>query len=145
MEKFNFSIMIKAPKDKVWDVLWNDTTYRIWTSPFSEGSYAESNWQEGGKILFLLPNGSGMSSIIVKKTPNEFMSFKHLTEVKNFVEQPIDEKIKQWSGAMENYTLKESGGSTELTVEIDGIEEHVNFFKEAFPRALKKVKELSEK
>lgn len=77
---------------KIWNVLWTDATYRMWTSAFCEGSYAVSDWKEGSKILFLSPDGGGMSSIIAKNIPNEFMSFKHLTEVKNNEEQPIDEK-----------------------------------------------------
>jgi len=38
MERINFSISIDAPKEKVWNVLWNDSSYRKWTSVFAEGS-----------------------------------------------------------------------------------------------------------
>ncbi|WP_427872212.1 hypothetical protein [Flavobacterium sp. MMS24-S5] len=53
MEKLVFNIDIKAPKEKIWKVLWDDETYRKWTSVFAEGSYAESTWNEGDKIYFL--------------------------------------------------------------------------------------------
>jgi uncharacterized protein YndB with AHSA1/START domain len=63
MEKMNFSIDINAPKEKVWNVLWDDNSYRKWTSPFAEGSYAKTdNWKEGSKVLFLGPSGDGMVS-----------------------------------------------------------------------------------
>lgn len=75
MKKFDFLIEIKAPKIKVWNVLWDDATYRKWTATFSEGSQALSEWREGSKVLFLSPGGEGMFSIIHKKIPNEFMSF----------------------------------------------------------------------
>ena len=146
MKKLKFSVDIKAPKEKIWKVLWNDQTYRIWTSAFTDGSYAESDWNEGSKILFLDPKGQGMYSTIARKIPNEFMSFKHIGYVKDCKEQPVDEETKKWSGATENYMLKEHNGITTLTVEneISG-EEWENMLKDAFPKALDKVKELSEK
>ncbi len=144
MSKLNFSVKIKASRQKIWHVLWNDATYRKWTSIFCEGSYAVSDWKEGSKILFLTPAGDGLYSTIAKSTANEFMSFKHLGVLKNGKEMPIDEETKKWSGATENYTLKEAEGLTELTVEMDITEEHKKYFEDAFPKALGKVKELSE-
>ncbi len=144
LKRMTFTTKIKAPKSKVWNVLWDDTTYRQWTSVFSKGSYAVSDWKEGSRILFLDAKGDGMYSIIAKNIPNEFMSFKHLGEVKNKKEEPFDEKTNEWEGAMENYSLNETNGLTELTVEIDGGQENVNFFKDIFPKALEKVKTLSE-
>ncbi|MES2139703.1 MAG: SRPBCC domain-containing protein [Bacteroidota bacterium] len=144
LKRLTFTTKIKAPKSEVWNVLWNDKTYRQWTSVFSEGSYAVTDWKEGSKVLFLDAKGDGMYSTIARSVPNEFMSFKHLGEVKNGKEGPWDEKAKGWEGAMENYTLKETAGLTELTVELDGAEESLDFFKDAFPKALEKVKTLSE-
>ena len=46
------------------------------------------------------------------------MTFTHLGEVKDGVEDVNSEKVKGWSGSMENYTLKENGDKTELTVEM---------------------------
>jgi len=144
MEKLKFSIGIKAPKEKVWNILWNDETYRKWTSVFSEGSYAVTDWKEGSKVLFLGGEGNGMYSVISKAKPNEFMSFKHLGVIKNSIEQPLDEESKKWSGALENYSLEEKNGLTELKVEMDMAEDHKSYFNETFPKALQKVKELSE-
>ena len=81
MQKLHFSIEIEAPREKVWNVLWDDTAFRDWTSVFAEGSsYAVSDWKEGGRIQFLDPtNNAGISSVIEKLVPHEFMSFKHLT------------------------------------------------------------------
>jgi hypothetical protein len=144
MEKRQFSIRVNAPSQKVWNVLWNDETYRKWTRVFSEGSYAVTDWKEGSKVQFLTPEGNGMYSTIVKNIPNQFMSIKHLGEIKNGVEQPADAKTEQWSGVLENYTLKEAGGTTELTVEMDMTKEFESFFAEVFPKALAIVKELAE-
>ncbi len=144
MEKLNFSIDINAPKEKVWETLWDDATYPKWTGVFCEGSHAKTDWQEGSKVLFLDNKGSGMVSKIETKKPNEFMSFKHLGEVKDNVEDTSSEKVKGWAGALESYTLKESGAVTTLSVDMDIVEEFKDYFLKTFPGGLEKVKELSE-
>ena len=145
MEKKQFKIEIAAPKEKVWKVLWGDTTYPAWTSAFAEGSRAETNWEEGSKVLFLDGKGQGMVSTIAKKIPNEFMSFKHLGTVKDGVEDFESEQTKEWSGALENYVLKTVNGKTELVVDMDIAEEYKDYFMNTWPKALDKVKELAEK
>jgi uncharacterized protein YndB with AHSA1/START domain len=139
METLKFNTSIKASREKVWQVLWNDDTYRKWTAVFCEGSHAESDWKEGSEIKFLGPDGSGMFSIIETKIPNEQMSFRHLGELKNGVKE-----TKDWDGAMEKYFLTEADGTTELRVEIGMNEEYVKYFADIFPKALEIVKQLSE-
>ncbi len=146
MEKINFTVSINAPKEKVWAVLWDDASYRKWTSAFQEGSYAESdNWKEGGKVLFLGPERSGMVSKVAANKPNDFMSFEHLGIVTKGVEDTTSDAVKAWSGAYENYSLKEINGVTELTIDMDINDEFKEMFTEMWPRALDKVKELAEK
>lgn len=144
LKKISFATTIKASKEKVWDVLWNDESYKAWTSVFSEGSSAVSDWNEGSKILFLDGKGRGMYSTIVKKIPGEFMSFRHLGEVRDGIEQPLDEKNQSWSGSTEDYILKETGGITELTIEMDMMEDMMDYFNKTFPVALENVKKLAE-
>jgi hypothetical protein len=91
MDRHTFKTTINASREKVWDVLWGDDTYPKWTSVFSEGSKAESDWKEGSKILFTDGKGSGMVSKIESKKSPEYMSFKHLGEMKNGVED-VSEK-----------------------------------------------------
>lgn len=145
MEKMNFSIIINASKEKVWQTLWNDNNYRKWTSVFAEGSHViTDNWKEGSKVLFMDPKGNGMVSSVAANRPNEFMSFKHLGEVKDGAEDTTSDKVKGWAGALENYTLKESNGKTELLVEMDMNDDFKDYFVNTFPKALDKVKQLSE-
>ena len=146
MEKINFSTDINAPSEKVWKVLWNDDSYRKWTSVFTEGSYAKTdNWKEGTKVLFLDPKGSGMVSKVAANNPNKFMSFEHLGVVKDGVEDIESEDVKGWAGAKENYTLKEENGKTKLIVDLESTDEFKDYFLKTFPLALEKVKELAEK
>ncbi len=144
MEKISFSTKINAPKEKVWKILWDDETYRKWTSVFTPTSYAKTDWKVGSKVLFLDGNGSGMVSKIESNRPNEFMSFKHLGEVKNGVEDTKSDKVKGWAGALENYTLREFDGITELSADMDMNEEYKEMFMKTFPMALEQVKILSE-
>ena len=145
MKKANFSVKINAPKEKVWETLWNDKTYREWTSAFSEGSYAVSDWKEGSKVLFMGPDGGGMFSKIAKLEPNTYMSFQHLGELKEGQEQPANEKTESWAGMHENYRLTEADGGTELNVDMDATEEFQEYLKSRFPKALEKVKEIAER
>ena len=145
MEKKQFKIEIAAPGEKVWNILWGDTTYPVWTSVFAEGSSVETIWEEGSKVLFLDGKGAGMVSTIAQKIPNKFMSFKHLGTVKNGVEDLDSEQTKQWSGALENYTLQTVDGKTDLVVDMDMTEEFKDYFINTWPKALDKVKELAEK
>ena len=63
-KKINVSIFINAPKEKIWSVLLDDKTYRKWTSVFMEGSYAEGNWQQGSKILFMSVSGENNAETV---------------------------------------------------------------------------------
>jgi uncharacterized protein YndB with AHSA1/START domain len=141
LNRLQFSIDIAAPPEKVWQVLWDDSTFTNWTSVFAEGSYAVSDWKEGSKIHFIDPaSRSGMSSIIEKKRPGEFMSFRHVGEISNGQEQPPAE----WSGAHENYTLTRKAEGTTLHIDLEAADEHRKMFEEKFPQALQRVKNLSE-
>jgi len=144
MEKLKFKTVINAAPEKIWSVLWNDDTYRKWTSAFAEGSYAETDWKEGSKVLFLDGNGRGMVSRIEKNKPYEFMSIEHLGEINNGVEDTTSEKVKDWAGAHENYTLKKINGKTELSVDMDINDEFKEMFAKIWPVALDNVKKLSE-
>jgi uncharacterized protein YndB with AHSA1/START domain len=147
MKKLNFSTQINASREKVWNILWTDATYRAWTSVFHEGSQAQSDWKEGSKILFVGSDGkNGMVSKIARLIPNEYMSFQHLGELKDGVEDFEIAKTQGWGDAFENYTLTAAGGEeTELTVELDAENSFADYFQDKFPKALAKVKELAEK
>jgi hypothetical protein len=144
MERQTFAIVIDAPREVVWDILWSDATYRQWTAVFSAGSRAETTWQKGSKVLFVDASNEGMVATIVENIPGGFMSIKHLGMVKDGVEDLDSPQVKQWAGALENYTLRTVNGKTELTVEMDIAEEYKDYFAKTWPKALEQVKQLSE-
>jgi uncharacterized protein YndB with AHSA1/START domain len=144
MNKLAFSTEINAPANKVWQVLWNDSTYRKWTSVFQEGSYAVSDWKQGSRIQFLSSKGDGMFSEITELKPNEYMAFRHLGIVKDFKEQPPTAETESWKDAIETYSLKGNNDHTSLEVNLNSVGEYEDYFNKTFPGALKIVKELAE-
>jgi uncharacterized protein YndB with AHSA1/START domain len=138
--RLHYTVDIDAPRERVWAVLWDDKTYRDWTSAFMEGSHAVSDWKEGSKIQFLDPSGNGMASIIEKKVPNERMTFRHIGEIKAGKEDPAP---SSWANAREEYTLRDNGRGTTLTLDTDAADEHKEMFEKAFPKALQRLKELA--
>ncbi len=150
MQKLHYSILIDAPKDKVWHTMLDDKPYREWTKAFSEGSYYKGNWEKGSKILFLGPDPTtgeeaGMVSRIAENKLYEFISIEHLGIVQNGVEDTTSEAARQWAPAFENYTFKDKDGATEVLVDIDVEDEHAQMFNDLWPAALRKLKELAEK
>jgi hypothetical protein len=150
METLKYTIEIHTPKQKVWEVMLGEKTYREWTEAFHAGSYFEGSWEEGSAIRFLaLDDGKlgGMSSKIVKNIPYEYISIEHLGEIVNGVEDTTSEEVKQWAGAHENYLFSESEGVTTLNVELDGngvSQEMREMFDGMWPIALKKLKDIVE-
>ena len=145
MKRNEYKTVINAPRERVWQVLWGEKSYQDWTSAFAEGSRVETNWEEGGKVLFLNAENEGMVARIEEKKEPEKMVFKHLGMVyKNGEEDLESEKVKAWSGAEEIYILKEDGQGTELVVKMDLAEGYEAFFDQAWPKAFEKICKLAE-
>lgn len=141
INKLEFSIDIKAEKTTIWKALWDENSYRKWACVFFEGSYAVAdNWKEGSKVQFLAPDQSGIYSIIEKHIPNKIIQFKHIGNVIEGKEQAIDEETKKWSGATEIYMLTQGKDTHTLAVEIDVMNEHLEFMTNTFPKALETIK-----
>ncbi len=146
MNRLQFSIDIMTGKPQIWKALWDEQSYREWVSVFSEGSYAVTDdWKEGSKVLFLSADQSGIYSSIEKHIPNETMTFRHIGTVLKGKEQPMADDPKTWSEATETYTLSAGDGYNTLRVEIDVLDEHLDFMRTTFPKALETIKRLSKK
>ncbi len=139
------SVQINAPKQKVWDVLLDDATYRQWTSVFSPGSHAVGGWDEGSKVHFLDGEGRGLVSTVKVHKPAEIITIEHIGVIDKNTEDFESDEAKKWAGSLETYRVSESGGKTQLDVEMDIIPEYEEFMNTTWAKALVLVKELAEK
>ena len=151
MKKLQYSLDINAPAEKVYNTmlgLENIETYNLWTAEFNPTSTYEGSWEKGSKILFVGTdeNGKkgGMVSEIADNIPNQFISIRHygiLDGDKEITEGP---DVEKWAGGLENYSFQEENGVTTVTVECDMADDYQDYFDTTWPKALKKLKELSE-
>lgn len=146
MQKLHFSILISAPREKVWDTMLNDETYRQWTTAFSPGSCYVGGWEKGESIRFVSEEDkeSGMFARIVENRRHDFISIEHLGEIKDGVEELFGEEVAAAGGFHENYTFNDKDGQTELLIDVDSDDKYVAMFKAMWPAALQQLKELCE-
>ncbi len=147
MKKLNFKITIHATKEKVWEALWDEANYPEWTKAFDADSRAITDgWQEGTEVKFVGSTGEGMISRVAENRMNEYMAFEHLGEIKaDGTEDRASDKVKAWVGARETYTLSENEGITEVTMNMDTVDEYVDMFMGMWPKALERVKVIAER
>jgi hypothetical protein len=150
MHKLHFSILINAPKERVWHTMLDDEPYREWTTAFNPGSYYKGDWSKGSKMLFLGPDPEtgqegGMVSRIAENKPYEFISIEHQGLYLNGIEDTTSDEARKWAPAFENYTYRERDGGTEVLVDLDVAESVAEMFDQMWPAALQKLKELAEK
>lgn len=142
MNKMQFSVQINSSKEKVWNTLWDDKTFRIWANILDEGTYMVGELIEGNQIQFISSvNGYGVTSLVENVVPNEYLLLKHSADTQNTGK---DERDKQWTGGEEVYSLTETDGITTLSAIFDVPAELEDYFKDAYPRAFNKIKELAE-
>jgi len=148
-KKINFDITINAPISKVYTNMIEDKSYREWTSVFNPGSHYKGNWDKGSKILFIGTGEEGeiggMVSRIKENIPNRFISIEHIGVLKGEEEITSGPEVEPWAGSLENYTFDEDNNGTKVKVEMDSNEEFESYFKETWPKALDKLKEICER
>ena len=151
MQKLQFTIAIKASAQKVYETmlgLENKATYEYWTAAFNPTSTYEGSWIKGGKILFTGTdeNGKkgGMVSEVAEHTPANFVSIRHYGFLDGDTEITTGEQVEKWAGGHENYNFQEHDGITTVTVDMDSIDEYLDYFNNTYPKALEKLKEISE-
>ena len=138
------SIEINAPKEKIWEVLVNDKFIRAWYAEFSEGSHAETDWKVGGKALFKDNTGNGLVGKVIINKPSEIISVEYQGILNAGFEDYESELARNVKGGHETYRLSGKGALTDLSIECDMAEEHLESMSLLWVKALKKIKELSE-
>jgi len=143
MKEMQFTVEIEVSKERVWDTLWQNETFRQWASIIDPGTYMIGELEEGAEVQFIsAENGYGVTSLVEKLIPNEFLLLRHSADTQESGEQGRE---KQWTGGAESYTLTEEGGVTTLTVAFDVPSELEEYFEVNYPKALGQVKLLAER
>jgi hypothetical protein len=149
MKKMHFEIIINAKPEQVWDAIVDDKKYREWTSAFQEGSYFEGGWNKGDKIQFLALNEKGekegMFSEIAESKKPSFISIRNLGTILGGKEDTTSEEAKKWVPIYENYTLTPQGEATQFEVDADADDNFIDMFKDIWPKALQKLKQVAER
>ena len=152
MKKLQFKKEINATCQKVYETmlgLKDKSSYEYWTSAFNPTSTYEGSWEKGSKIYFVGvdENGKkgGMVSEIEEHQPSNFISIRHYGFLDGDTEITTGEQVEKWAGGHENYSYEESNGISTVTVDIDTIDEYVDYFNNTYPKALDKLKEISER
>ncbi len=152
MKKLQFKKEIIATSQKVYETmlgLKDKSTYEFWTSAFNPTSTYEGSWEKGSKIYFVGTdeNGKrgGMVSEIEENLPARFISIRHYGFLDGDMEVTTGEKVEKWAGGHENYSFQESNGLTTVTVDMDVVDEYLDYFNETYPKALEKLKEICER
>lgn len=144
VKQLNFSIVINAPVQTVWQRMLSDVGYRNWTSAFCEGSYFKGSWQQGETIRFLSPSGDGMVATIAEHIPLELLSIKHLGFIVAGKDDFSSDNVTSWAPAFENYYFSVGPEGTELRIEQDIAPEYEQYMQDSWPKALQKLKALCE-
>lgn len=143
MKEMQFSMEIKATKERVWDTLWQDETFRQWASIIDPETYMVGDLKEGNEIQFISSaSGYGVTSLVEKLVAGEFLLLRHGADTQ---EEGKREREKQWTGGEESYSLAEKDGTTTLAVTCDVPPELEEYFKVSYPKALGRVKILAER
>ena len=141
MKEMQFSVEINATKEKVWDTLWQDETFREWAGIIDPGTHMVGDLKEGNEVQFISGNGYGVTSLVEKLTPGEFLLLRHSADTQDDGKR---ERENEWTGGAESYSLSEKDGTTTLTAAFDVPPELEEYFKVNYPKALERVKVLAE-
>jgi len=148
LETLYFETEINAPVTKVAEVMLADKTYREWTAEFNPTSGYKGSWKKGEKMLFIGTdkdgNEEGMVSKIKEHLLNKFVSIEHLGMIHKGEEITSGSVVEGWAGSLENYFFATSKTGTKLSVTLDSNTEFKDYFSEAWPRAMKKLKQICE-
>lgn len=146
MKELEFNAEIAAPKKKVWDTMIDLDTYKEWTDVAWPGSTFEGQWKKGNDIRFVGPDSSGTLATITDFQPYDRITAKHIAILlKGGSEDRSSEDAKRWAGTLESYYFDEQKGKTNLKVKLKITPEWESMFKEGWPKALDKLKEIVER
>jgi hypothetical protein len=85
-----------------------------------------------------------MVSKVEENTPAKFVSIRHYGFIDGENEITTGEQVEKWAGGHENYSFQENNLVTTLTVDIDTLDEYLDYFNQTYPTALEELKAICE-
>ncbi len=148
MEVLHFEILINASVHKVYSTMTDNHKYSEWTSVFNPTSRFEGSWEKNSRIVFLGEENQqtgGMIGKIAENIPDRYICIEYVGMIKDGEEILCGKEVENWIGAHEKYIFEYQEGRTLLRIEVDSVEEFAGYFKETWPKALQKLKAISER
>lgn len=139
----NKSIVLNAPKERVWNILFDTTLSRIWYNEFGVGSHIETDWQIGSRLVMTDDTGTGLVGKVIENKLWETMSLEYEGIVIDGLEDRQSEYALPIIGNKETYCLQERGDVTLLYIRCDMADAFFEAMSLAWDRALQKIIELS--
>lgn len=138
------SIEIASPCEKVWRILVEEQYNRQWYAQFNPGSFVQTDWKVGGKILIDDGSGYGLVGRVIQNEAPFALKIEYLGFLEDGQEDIASADAINVRGFTEAYELLESNGITTLTIRQETSSEHLKLFKSMWNKALKKIKTLAE-
>ena len=142
MKQEEFKISIDAPPQKIWQLLWGADTYPVWTSVFSEGSRAETDWQKGSSITYT-GEWEGKSyedkGVIIDIVPEKLLHTTYFSAMSGKEDKP-----ENYANVI--YKVSPDDGHSLVTITQDNIddEKQLQHMEENWGKVLDSMKKLLE-
>lgn len=139
MKLLEFTTQISATPEKVWNVLFTQDSYGKCSSAMNPGTYFEGNWEKGSIMKFLDQKNNGMYNLVEINKENQLLRMKHLGWIMDGELSP-----QGWEDSTVTYILEPDDNGTLLKVEVNSLDEFVEFFNTKYPQNFELIKNLSE-
>ena len=145
MPQLHYSIQIEQDPLTVHHVLVDKEAYATWTYSFGSACCFDGDWSEGSQMVFTFAGDHqshwDMVALVDKNRPGELIQLRYVGSSAGTVQAPLN-----WNSALETYRFVPISQGTQLscTLEVDNNAACIEFFDQAWPAALQRLKDLCE-
>lgn len=103
------------------------------------GNRFEGNWEQGTEMKFFDAKNNGMFNLVETNVLQKVLQMKHLGWIMNGELSP-----QGWEESNISYPLHPIENGTELKVNVNSLDEFVDFYSGYVPKIFEKIKDLAE-